>query len=158
MSVFATKTDQALRLRLVTTDDLDAVLSGLSEAVRPLAANFKAKPGDMALLPADGDVDALLGLGAGDDVFALGAAAMRLPEGDWAIEALPAGFDPTLTAIAWGMGAYQFTRYKSASRAPARLLLPDGADAGEAARVVDAAVLTRDLVILYVLLLQSGMS
>ncbi|MBR9825968.1 MAG: leucyl aminopeptidase family protein [Alphaproteobacteria bacterium] len=146
MSVFATKTDQALRLRLVTTDALDAVLSGLSEAVRPLAANFKAKPGDMALLPADGDVDALLGLGAGDDVFALGAAAMRLPEGDWAIEALPAGFDPTLTAIAWGMGAYQFTRYKSASRAPARLVLPDGADAGEAERVVDAAVLTRDLV------------
>ena len=34
---------------------------------------------------------------------------------------------PTLTVLGWGLGAYRYTRYKSAERAPARLLVPNRA-------------------------------
>jgi len=146
MSVFAAQSDATLTLRLVRDDDADRVREALDPALRPLAADFKGKVGQRVLLPSSAGVDALLGIGKGRSVFALGAAALALPEGDWAFEAVPEGFDPTLCAVAWGMGGYQFTRYKSAGRAPARLVLPEGADAEEARRIVDAATLTRDLV------------
>lgn len=146
MSVFAARKDECKRLRLVTQDALETEMDALDSAVRPLAANFKAKPGELVLLPEGGEADALFGIGKGDDVFALGSAANRLPEGDWAIEALPEAFDATLAAVAWGMGAYQFTRYKAAARTPARLYPDDAADRAEAERIVAASTLTRDLV------------
>ena len=49
-------------------------------------------------------------------------------------------------AIAWGLGAYAFDRYKKRKRPAPLLAPPEGADMAEAARVVLASWLARDLV------------
>ncbi|GLK51993.1 leucyl aminopeptidase family protein [Maricaulis virginensis] len=144
-SIFASG-GTALTLRLVTAEASADMAAALPEALRPLAAGFEGKPGQVVRFPSGSDSDAWLGIGPGKDVFAIGAAAKALAGGDWQIEALPEGWDPTLTATAWALGGYSFTLYKPADREPARLVLPEGADAAEAEAVVRAVTLTRDLV------------
>ena len=133
-------------LKLVTIAQRDDVVAALAENNRALASNFKARPGQIVLLPDGGECGALYGIGKGNDAFALGSAAMALPEGDWEIQALPDSLDPTLASIAWVLGGYKFTRFKPADREPARLVLPASADAAEANTIVDAVFLTRDLI------------
>src|SRR5262249_46147509 len=55
-------------------------------------------------------------------------------------------FAGTQAAIAWGLGAYAFDRYKKRKRPAPRLAPPDGADMAEAARIVAASWLARGLV------------
>ncbi len=145
-SPFAPSADRSVRV--VAAADLDAVLAGLSEAAarHARAAGFAGDPGEVVLLPAGEGPFALVGAGAAATPFDIAAAALALPEGDYALDALPEDWDATQTAIALAFGGYQFTRYKAAKRAPARFVLPEGADGAEAARVVAGAKLTRDLV------------
>ena len=144
-SIFASDGSGSL-LRLVTVEDRDRQVETLPAEHRSLADGFEGKPGQVVRFPAGGACDAWLGIGPGQDVFALGAAAKALAGGTWRIEALPEGWDPTLAATAWAMGGYSFTLYKPAEREPARLVLPDGANAEEAEAVAASVALTRDLV------------
>src|SRR5690242_2401172 len=77
------------------------------------ASGFKAKPGEVLLLPsASGDLaSALFGLGDASDPFAAGKLATSLPPG---IYQLAGGFaDPRLAALAFALGGYRFTRYRT---------------------------------------------
>jgi len=76
----------------------------------------------------------------------MGALSQHLPAGEYRIAAAPREFSPTLIAIAWGLGAYAFERYKKRKRPAPSLCVSEGADMGEAARIVRAAWLARDLV------------
>ncbi|MEZ5960451.1 MAG: leucyl aminopeptidase family protein [Hyphomonadaceae bacterium] len=121
-----------------------------SETLRRLAAahDFQAQNGRILLVPAtDGAIERVL-FGAGDraNVNVIGALAQHLPAGDYRIAFAPREFAPTATAIAWGLGAYAFDRYKKRKRPAPLLAPPEGADMGEAARIVEASWLTRDLV------------
>lgn len=136
----------ARTVRLVRSAEVKELVQDLPEALRPVAASFAGKPGQCVLWPAGDTADAWLGIGDGQDAFAVGAAALALPAGDWKLAALPEGWDPTLASIAWVIGGYRFTAFKAADREPARLALPDGADAREAEAVARAVMLTRDLV------------
>jgi leucyl aminopeptidase len=122
------------------------------------ASGFKAEAGSTLLLQnADGGLErVLLGLGRGDDPWATGALAKVLPKGLYALEE-PVGLAgplaavfPTWAALAWGLGAYQFTRYKkdavSLSDRRAHLVWPAHADRGLVTRTLAAATLTRDLI------------
>jgi leucyl aminopeptidase len=144
-AIFSTAND-AFLLRPVMRAECEAVIANLPASQRSLAAGFKAKPGQIVRLADGADADALFGVGDGGDAFAFGAAAFGLPEGDWQIVDLPTSFDPTLVAVAWGMGGYRFTRFKKADRAPARLVPPSTADAADAERIVESVFMTRDLV------------
>ena len=53
--------------------------------------------------------------------------------------------DPTWAALGFKLGAYRFDRYRGAKDLP-EVMLPKGADAGEVARLADAAYLARDLI------------
>jgi leucyl aminopeptidase len=55
---------------------------------------------------------------------------------------------PELAAIAWGLGAYKFNRYrgKEAAHAVARLRMPEGAAADRVVNTVEAIWLGRDLI------------
>ncbi len=121
-----------------------------SDVTRRLAAahDFKAQSGRMLLVPAtDGSIERVLfGLGEKANVFALGALAQHLPEGDYRFAAAPREFSATMVAVAWGLGSYAFDRYKKRKRPASRLAAPDGADMAEAARLVSASWLARDLV------------
>jgi leucyl aminopeptidase len=135
-------------VRLVPAAELDAALGDLPQAAGDHARNagFKGDPGETLLLPAGEGPFALVGAGPAKTPFDVAAASLALPEGDYALDGLPDGWDPTQTAIALAFGGYQFTRYKAAPRAPARFVMPEGGNRAEAERVVAGAKLTRDLV------------
>jgi leucyl aminopeptidase len=121
-----------------------------SEVQRRLAAahDFQAQAGRILLVPAtDGSIERVLfGLGEKSTPLALGALAQHLPAGDYRIAAAPREFSATMAAVAWGLGGYVFERYKTRKRPAPRLSPPEGADMGEAKRLVAAAWLARDLV------------
>ncbi|MBI1251618.1 MAG: leucyl aminopeptidase family protein [Alphaproteobacteria bacterium] len=112
------------------------------------AHDFRGQAGRILIVPGtDGGIERVLfGLGEKTSPMLIGALAQHLPQGDYRIAAAPREFPATIVAIAWGLGAYAFERYKPRKRAAPRLVMPEGADAAEAQRLVDAAWLARDLV------------
>ncbi len=146
--IFATPSASTRRLLAVKASlasNLPDMLTDLGKAIARANA-FGGEAGQILLLPEGAGADALIGLGNASDAFAFGDAAKTLPEGEWAVEGDLGEIDPTLAMIAFGAGAYQFTRYKKAARKPARLAAIDGADAADAERVVKSIWLARDLV------------
>lgn len=146
--IFPTNSPSARRLLVVAASlagDLPAPLNETGRAIAR-ANSFKGEAGQIVVMPETAGVDALIGLGNATDAFALGDAAKQLPEGDWSLEGDLGEIDPTLAMVAFGAGAYQFSRYKKPARAPARLTPIAGADAAEAERVVRSIWLARDLV------------
>ena len=112
------------------------------------ASGFRGRAGELALLPGDDVPQALFVFaddGSSADFWRQAALPMRLPEGTWQVGELPAPVSERL-ALAWGIGAYQFTRYRKAERAPATLVWPDNAGRAAILRSVDAAALARDLI------------
>jgi len=139
--------DGAIPLIPVTRKTLDGWLESQPERVRRWveAAGFTGKANSRLRLPGeDGGLDAvLLGVHDAGDAWPFGGAAGKLPAGtyrveaDWDAEALKR------VAVAWGLGAYRYARYKESNREPARLLVTD-AEPIEA--VVRSAYLVRDLI------------
>lgn len=118
------------------------------------ALGFKGTAKQQALIPgADGGIAGVLfGLGDGEagepsgpSELLIGHLAQSLPAGAYRLAQELR--DPTLAAIAWGLGAYRYGRYKSANGArAARLRLPTGADRASVANTVEAVRLGRDLI------------
>ena len=142
--------EAAIPIEALTDTGLAAAIDRLGGQAAGLAETegFKAKAGQTFKLPGgDGRTGrVLLGLGAQPEADAFRAAAGRLPAGDYRLEAVPEGLAPTDVAVAWGLGAYRYDRYKPAKEGPARLVLPDGANAQEARAIVHACALARDMV------------
>ncbi|MBL8643637.1 MAG: leucyl aminopeptidase family protein [Rhodospirillaceae bacterium] len=120
---------------------------------------FKADAGAVAVLPmADGGLaGVVVGLGKGDDPWAFGNLAKSLPPRTYTLSAVVGASDklapglPAWAALAWALGAYNFTRYKKTNgengdKPLAKLVWPAGVDKESIERRVTAAVLTRDLV------------
>jgi leucyl aminopeptidase len=111
-------------------------------------SDFKASAGQWALLPDDGAPQALFVFaddGSTADFWRLAGLPLQLPEGAWQVGEQAATVAHRL-ALAWGIGAYQFTRYRKAERAPATLVWPGNVDRDAVLRAVDAAALARDLI------------
>jgi len=118
------------------------------------ALGFKGTAKQQALIPgSDGGIAGVLfGLGDGDagepsgpSDLLIGHLAQSLPAGAYRLAQELR--DPTLAAIAWGLGAYRYGRYKSANGArAARLRLPTGADRASVVNTVEAVRLGRDLI------------
>jgi len=140
----------AVPIHAIRSADWKAWIERHSENMRRLAAahDFQAQNGRILLIPAtDGAIERVLfGVGDKANAMAMGALAQHLPSGDYRIAAAPREFAATSVAIAWGLGAYAFDRYKKRKRPAPRLCAPDGADMPEAARIVRASWLARDLV------------
>jgi leucyl aminopeptidase len=118
------------------------------------AQGFKGAARRHVLLPGtDGALaGAMLGLGearASDAMdrpeLALGLLPPLLPPGCYHLAEEPA--DGELAAVAWGLGAYRFSRYKSGNGAELpQLKVGRGVDLARAAGVIDAVWLGRDLI------------
>ena len=117
---------------LVRPAELDGILSRLTSEQRAwlAAIGFKAAARKFALLPgaAGAVAGALLGLGDAPDRNPVEPASALtgllpglLPPGDYHIgdgHIATDGLDHTLAAIAFGLGAYRFRRYKSGDADP----------------------------------------
>jgi len=128
----------------------------LSEAQRAWleALGFKGAARKHVLLPGpDGALaGAVLGLGeacAGDPMdtpeLAVGLLPTVLPPGCYHLADDLAA--PELAAVAWGLGAYRFRRYKSAAgEEVVQLKMPRGVDQARVLALVDAVWFGRDLI------------
>lgn len=109
---------------------------------------FAARNGQLCGLPTvEGTLDKfLVGVANIEDPFAIADLPTRLPAGLYSLEGTGVKANFSSLAIGWGLGAYQFTRYKSPSRKPARLKIPNSADQQRIDEIVAATYRVRDMI------------
>ena len=114
------------------------------------ASGFQPTPGQFLLLPDEkGEVaGALLAFDAPSarsrDSFVAGKLATLLPAGTWLFASPPP--DARLAALAFALGTYRFTRYRSSEEKKIQLELPGGVDGAETSRIAEAIFMVRDLI------------
>jgi leucyl aminopeptidase len=118
------------------------------------AHNFAGEAKSRVMLPAvDGSLFGVaFGLGngpaepCGPADLLVGGLSASLPSGHWSFATPPANVE--LAAIAWGLGAYKFRRYKTNGTKPelATLAIPTGLDLDRVRAIVDGIWLGRDLI------------
>ena len=106
--------------------------------------NFKGESCGVNLLPDDsGKITRVLCcISDMKNSWGVGNLPQVLPEGVYTLDVSATDFQRF--AIAWGLGAYQFTRYKKAARKPAQLFL--SGKVNEITNVVQSIYLVRDLI------------
>lgn len=112
------------------------------------AAGFQARPGSVCLAP---DQDQRLGrVFAGveslADPWACAGLPAALPAGGYHLEASASPEVMTRLTLGWGLGAYQFTRYKSPKQTMALLAADPACDLGSVRQHLQAITLVRDLI------------
>lgn len=134
---------------LICVEEGSLAGAGLPQAHAAWAAanGFSGQRGRLLALPGtDGALSAyLFGMGEanGRPVLLTGLAGSALAAGTYALEG--AYGEPTLAAIGFRLGAYRYDRYREAKPAPT-LVTPAAADAAEVDRLVEGAILARDLI------------
>jgi len=132
----------------IGADGFDAWLKAQPSQVRALAAaaQFKAKPGELLVLPGrrDGDWSAVFGAAKTPGPWDLAAVAQKLPAGQYRIET----DGPIDGALGWLLTHHRFDRYLSKpDPVPARVLLSkDAAGIATTVALAEAIALVRDLV------------
>lgn len=144
--------EQAVPLIVIDRDGLPKLLTELPAAAKAWvnAQGFTADPQTCVAIPnAEGQLAlALVGAARSDEALSLAAAPWLLPRADYRLDGqrgVP--IDPGQAMLGWGLGAYQFTRYRKPNKAPARLVLDgDARLRSEAFALLKASTLVRDLV------------
>ena len=138
-----------LFVNAATFDEVTKTLDARAQAfVR--AAGFEPKAGKHLLVPGpDGQLAGVLfGIEAADsankDLFRPGRLVTLLPAGTYRFANAP--HDARLAALAFALGAYQFTRYRKAEACNVRLVVPDGVDGDDLSRIAEGVSLARDLI------------
>lgn len=108
------------------------------------ASSFKNEVGCLRQIPDEkGKLTTIIYILSNEKNFwDVGNLSQILPEGEYHFEGIDK--DDERYAIAWGLGAYQFTRYKLPKRAPAKLRLPKKSTSIES--TVESIYLVRDLI------------
>ena len=136
----------------VTASGVDAWLAAAEKraAAWVRATGFKAKAGDVALIPDDkgGLSRVLLGVESAERTGLWDYAGLpgTLPAGRYAIDSEIAPADATRAALGWALATYRFDRYTKMPAAEAELVWPKGADRGYVERAAAGSALARDLI------------
>lgn len=115
-------------------------------------SQFKAESAQFCMIPkSDGRLECvLLGLADENDFWAFGALPSKLPEGCFVIaetELLKETAQYQLAALAWGLGFYQFSQYKTEVQPRlAKLIFPKEVDQSSLEKLLSAIELTRNLI------------
>ena len=140
----------AIALVVIHGENFDGFLAHADARTRAwlAATEFRATPHTHALVPATegGIAQVLVGIRDAGDVHALSHLPLALPVGDYTIFTHHDTLDPFAAALSWGLGSYQFSRYKQPARAPVNLLIAAGDAATRAEKILAATTLIRDLV------------
>jgi leucyl aminopeptidase len=150
--IFARPGEPSVPVLFVTAANFDHTLENVDDRERIFvrAAGYEPKPGHYLAVPAaDGKLAGILfGLENADepvkDLFRPGQLSGLLPAGTYRFANAP--HDVRLAALAFALGAYQFTRYRKADERDARLVLPDGVNGDDLTRIVEGVTLARDLI------------
>ncbi len=131
-------------ISLVTTSEAISWLGTLENEAQTWLKRqgFTGKSGQFAWLEDTEGPRVVVGWDGQAMPSTLGGLPTKLPEGQYH---LAAEVDDNLL-IGWGMGAYQFTRYKTVDREPAQVAIPDTNNRSRILNIVDAITLGRDLI------------
>ncbi len=142
--IIAAPAPTSIPLHLVA--DLSNWLQDQSAAVAGWVTQqgYQALPGSHLFVPGFDGESACVLVGASDqpNLATLGALPMALPEGSY----LPSTALDEVDVLGWALGAYQYTTYKDAKRAPATLVLEDSALRSTVTHLAEATTLVRDLI------------
>ncbi len=107
---------------------------------------FRGEAGNVSLIPNNkGKCDAVILCIADRNYFwSVGVLPLTLPQGEYHLDCADSDYEHF--ALVWGLGAYQFTRYKKALRKPAKLVLPKKFDANLLENTVESIYWVRDLI------------
>jgi leucyl aminopeptidase len=150
--IFAKPGDPAAPILFVTAATFDQAIEVVDDRERTFirAAGYEPKPGRHLVVPgSDGKLAGVLfGLENSDepvkDLFRPGQLSTLLPQGAYRFANTP--HDARLAALAFALGAYQFTRYRKADVRNVRLVVPEGVDGDDLTRIVEGVTLARDLI------------
>src|SRR5664279_5878905 len=150
--IFTSAGEPSIPIRFVTAADFDKAIEIIDDRERTYlrAAGYEPKPGRYLAMPAaDGKLAGILfGLENADepvkDLFRPGQLSGLLPPGTYRFANAP--HDTRLAALAFALGAYQFTRYRKAEARQVRLVLPDGVDGEDLTHIAEGVALARDLI------------
>lgn len=145
LSCFTTKkSDNTLPITVITIKQYPTWLTSQSETIKSWLAvtQFKAESGALRLIPdANGNIAKIICCVTNpENLWEVGNLPILLPEGTYEFEDFNESY-----AIAWGLGSYQFTRYKKAKRQPATLYLPADKMA-HVTNIVESIYYVRDLI------------
>jgi leucyl aminopeptidase len=125
LNCFTTENQNAVRISLVTPDTFSSWLSDQSDIKKNWlnATQFRPDAGQFQLLPDEkGALSQVVCCIANEkNPWHMGHLPFALPQGNYQLEMDDT--DLSAFAIVWGLGAYQFARYKKPLRSPARLYL-----------------------------------
>lgn len=151
-TAFIEKKDHSvISIHPILVGDLDRWVSQQSERLQKWvrASQFRAEPGQICLIPnQDGSLHSvLLALADENDFWAFGALPSKLPEGVFTIAETDFFRKLDLASLAWGLGVYQFSQYKTEKQSRlAKLVLPESVDKDALEKLLSAIELTRDLI------------
>src|SRR5258706_12866652 len=135
---FVDRSSSSLPVQIVTPSSWRKWLKEQSAARRGWldSSGVAGQAGDLAVLPGrDGKASgAVLVLSAKPSLWDFGALGVRLPAGTWRLASDTAPISPTDAAVAIGLGAWRFERYRSKKAKPSgvKILWPQGADKARA--------------------------
>jgi leucyl aminopeptidase len=142
-------TEASVPLLPIRAAEYETWLAGQPASLRAWLSDtgFAAKDGQTALLSGDDGTLARVLVGVGEEIspWTFGALPYELPARAYRLEDDGAGI-ANAAALGWALGAYRFTRYKSAERAPAELVWPAAADRRLITAQAEATHLARDLI------------
>jgi leucyl aminopeptidase len=148
LDFFVTENQAAIPIHVITQQAFPQWLSEQSEFIKKwlLATQFRQEVGNTSLIPdASGTFSMVVCcLADADNFWGTGHLPYLLPEGIYSL--VCADVDAERFAIAWGLGAYQFSRYKKSLRHPAKLFLPDFVDVVKITNIVSAIYRVRDCI------------
>lgn len=144
------KDNLATPLVFMQTDKLTEWLEKQSQHTRNWvkATGFRAKTDSFCLVPDEMHKIAMVLVGCADltELWNAGSLPGLLPAGHYRIgQALEASIIANIV-LAWGLGAYQFKRYKQPSRAIAKLVLPEKLPTAAIISAINSIYLVRDLI------------
>lgn len=145
LTCFSTESEsKAIPIIVFTNKDYPEWLASQETSIKQwlTATQFKAEAGNVHLIPADNGEIAFVICCVTDleNAWGIGNLPLTLPEGLYQFENY---FDSY--AIVWGLGAYQFTRYKKATRKAAQLLVNTNSLA-QINNIVESIYLVRDCI------------
>lgn len=149
LSCFVTRNvKNVIPIKIVLQNEFSNWLAKQNKIVKQwLSVNqFRGEAGNVSLIPDDsGNVHSVVCCVLDiKNFWAVGNLPITLPEGVYQFEVKATEYQNF--AIVWGLGAYQFTRYKKALRTPAKLFLPKDVSSEQVNNIVESIYLVRDLI------------
>ena len=147
LTCFTTSAENPLPIHVVTKSDYTAWLDKQDVVTKTWLTQsaFSGEAGSISVVPANDGQIKLVVCSVADktNLWGVGDLSLKLPKGVY--QFVGCGDHEEDYAVAWGLGAYQFTRYKKSSRELALLVISTAAKAS-IENIVTSIYCVRDLI------------